>query len=78
MKIGSLFSSNDEKEDEIVDENEPAASEAINPTEVELELKNAKRHGKEERKFCRLRRVFDRFFVQNSFHFQKVKKIATK
>jgi len=48
MKIGSLFSSNDEKEDEIVDENEPAASEAINPTEVELELKNAKRHGKEE------------------------------
>ena len=52
MAVGSLFTSSEEKEDILVEENEPVTNdEPVNPTEVELELKNAKRHGQEERKF---------------------------
>ncbi|CBY36240.1 unnamed protein product [Oikopleura dioica] len=51
MAVGSLFtSSSEEKEDVIFEDNadEPVTNEAVNPTEVELELKNAKRHAQEE------------------------------
>jgi hypothetical protein len=52
MAVGSLFTPSEEKEDVLVEENEPVTNEEpVNPTEVELELKNAKRHGQEERKF---------------------------
>jgi len=49
MAVGSLFTPSEEKEDVLVEENEPVTNEEpVNPTEVELELKNAKRHGQEE------------------------------
>ena len=50
MAIGSLFGSSEEEATAIeVTKQEPVEEEGVNPTEVELELKSAKRHAQEER-----------------------------
>ncbi|CAG5097972.1 Oidioi.mRNA.OKI2018_I69.XSR.g15314.t1.cds [Oikopleura dioica] len=49
MAIGSLFGSSEEEAPAIeVTKEEPVEEEGVNPTEVELELKSAKRHAQEE------------------------------
>lgn len=50
MAVGSLLSSSEEGAPAIeVTKEESVEEESVNPTEVELELKSAKRHAQEER-----------------------------
>lgn len=50
MAVGSLLSSSEEEAPAIeVTKEEPVEEDSVNPTEVELELKSAKRHAQEER-----------------------------